>query len=246
MDAYYQPHLWQNETEVSHTYDIVVHEKFLKISKNVYLNDIALVKLSNKITLRENIHPAILMSGDEYRELLSETLVNVTGWYTDIVADLSVTEVSLLNQDLCNYLYGTAFHHNQELCLKLENDDGHRLNLSGNPVSIKGKVLGYITRSPCLPQDVICKDHDVIFTIPPFLDWISRQTNKSIEQLTGSKQYTNKKLEYISKLIEEVKIQNLEDRERIEKLENGLGQILESLKEIKSSIANSCIVWNEP
>ncbi|KAL1514112.1 hypothetical protein ABEB36_003428 [Hypothenemus hampei] len=182
-DPFFLSNPVQNFTDTYNAKDIIVHEKFLKLSNSVYLNNIALLRLTTITTFKENIQPGLLFSKLE-NHLIGEDLVNVTGWSTTTVLNLSVAETTLLNPDTCAYLYGDDFFQYQETCLEWKTHDYH-LNLSGNIVSVQGRILGFLIRAPCTEHDLDCKNHYKVIKISSFLDWISRKSNIPIETLTS-------------------------------------------------------------
>ncbi|KAH1004698.1 uncharacterized protein LOC109534794 [Dendroctonus ponderosae] len=245
-DAFFQGRLWQKDTEVAHASNIIVHDKFVQVSNGSFMNNIALLQLTKRVSFRKNIRPGVLMAKEEL-QLLGEVSLNVTGWSTDIVSNLSLSEARLLNKDYCNLLYQPNYFPNQEACMEWEGENS--LTLTGNLVSTNQRVLGFVIRPACLSKIPQCLNHNKIVTIPPFLDWVSRQTNISIQELTTFKTEHAELIERMDDLLwmlQETDDQHFKDSRRLARMDVTLKALMEALRQIRASIEDGCVPFFEP
>lgn len=233
---------------MAYSSNLIVHDKFVQVSNGTFMNNIALLQLSKRVTFRENIRPGALMAKEEL-QLLGEVSLNVTGWSTDVVSNLSLSEARLLNKDYCNLLYQPNYFPSQEACLEWEGKHSLKLTLTGNLVSVNQRVLGFIVRPTCLSKLPQCVNHNKIVTIPPFLDWVSRQTSISIQDLTAFKTEHAELLERLDDLLwmlQQADDQQFKDSKRLARMDSTLKTLMNGLRQVKASIEFNCSPFIEP
>lgn len=162
---------------------IYVHEDFEKISGDSAYNDLALVKLSQPVTVTSKVRPGKIMSKNDF-ELLKAKLVNISGWSDNGDINRKFSSGRLLDQDRCTQFFGSSFLSNQELCLVIS--VRNELDLVGNLVSIGDKIVGFRVRDRgCLVDAPACRRTAIVLNLVHFLDWISEKTNVPASELSG-------------------------------------------------------------
>ncbi|XP_066249371.1 uncharacterized protein [Euwallacea similis] len=239
--------------------EIILHEDYYKMQPHRHLNNMAIVKLPHPANLTDNVQPAKLLDPEDSFQLDGNT-VKIVGWKLTTNTKLKETEARLRNQDTCANMFGQQFFRNQESCVRWF-QKGH-LNLLGNPVTFKGKVIGFQTATPnCKWPTLDCSQNDFVLNIAPYIDWINAHVYGHViskirsNELEAAAQYA-----HLLSVIENLKKEQLGDKASINEELNDLklsiqknskqGQDIalmlnEEINGVKTEIANRDLMYNK-
>lgn len=233
------------------------HADFRKIVDTTYLNNIAVIKLSNPVPISTNIQPAKLISNRETEQLPGK-YVNVTGWKHYLDSDLITAQVQIRNRDTCEYYFQIL--QEQEGCIKWKHPN-HQLDILGNIISQHGSIIGFQTTTPpCKVKGDGCTQADKILYVSSFSDWIAQIIDEPAATVTKPENdESSKRIEHLFTVIEEMKSQQEAYKSRlntaldaIDKLEQKHKReaqynmfLSEELNSVKSEVINNEAKQNE-
>lgn len=151
--------------------DFIVHEHW---NTFFLVNDIAVIRLPNKVTMNVNINAVDLPS----TELSEGTYVTATGWgktsdqFGGISNVLRQVTVPIMSNTVCNSYYGLV--EDGQICIDSSGGKGTCNGDSGGPLNRNGKIYGITSYGSA--EGCEAGHPDVFTRVYRYLQWIEHHT----------------------------------------------------------------------